>query len=396
MKASNHVETHRALKGAIAILLLIGLLSSLYLTNLYLNVHNTYGKPVDSFCALNDEVNCVTVANSRWSTLAGIPIALYGIEFFTVLLIIVWISVFRPIRWESHVFLALALAIPFCLLLAYISSFIIHSICILCCTVYAACFLGALLISITFRRDLSGLARHGPREILSTMKRSNTVLVLVTVTALAAMSQFVWVPDLFCSAPCEGEDFFSEKSAYLGMPEVGLVLGPADAPLKIEEFTDMQCPFCGKAHQVIIELIRRHPGKIRHEHHDFPLDHNCNPNIHRPFHPNACTAARFGRCAARQNKFRVLSEFMFQNRNRLTEEDILTYANGVKELDIERLKACVLEPGTLKDIQEDIAEGQKRNMRGTPTFFVNGQAIVGYKPIEFWEEVLREANEKAK
>ncbi len=68
-------EKRYALLTSIVVLLTIGLAASVYLVNLYVEVHNESGQPVESFCAVSDGLNCVTVANSEYSTIAGVPVA---------------------------------------------------------------------------------------------------------------------------------------------------------------------------------------------------------------------------------------------------------------------------------------------------------------------------------
>jgi len=386
----------KKLTAVILILLAIGLLSSLYLTHLYLEVHNITGQPVSSFCAVSEGFNCVTVANSDYALFFGVPVALIGVEYFLFLIVLTIAGGLLKKPVSSYLLWATLLAWPGCFALAMISTYIIQSVCLLCCTVYAVCIILPVILLIKNNANKKFLLMAAPLEIFSLLFAGKKYLLSAIVIGVVALSQFFWVPPLFCSDPCKAETFQSKDGGYLGLPVDGIALGNKNAHFKIEEFTDIQCPFCGKAHQVIMELISNHPELVYHEHHDYPLDHHCNVNINRPFHQNACRAAMFGKCAAKQNLFRPLVETMFSHRRNLSDEELFSYAESIEGLDIEQLKSCLEDPQTLEAIQKDIALGAKRGMRGTPTFFVNGKKIVGFKQLDFWEKQLEKTMQEKK
>jgi protein-disulfide isomerase len=206
-----------------------------------------------------------------------------------------------------------------------------------------------------------------------------------------ALTQFFWVPGLLNIN--SGSDM--AKGSWKGLEVNGLALGDPESPVKIEEFTDFQCPFCAKAHFVIMQLIEKYPGQIYHVHRDMPLDQACNPYLNRPFHPDACNAAMVSRCASMQGKFREMEELLFSNRHDLKKDDLVKYVQEIG-LDSDQYNACLQNPETMEAIVKDIQEAKKRGVTGTPAFFVNGEAIKGFKPIEFWEQKVTEILKKEK
>lgn len=371
------------LKIIIAILMLIGFASGAYLTDLFVEVHNATG-PVESFCAVSEGVNCITVSASQYSRLLGIPISVYGAEYFLLTLIILGISLFRRIKWESYIFWMMLLALPGCLALGLISAFLIESLCLLCLTVYAMCLGGVLVLGIANRRSFKALLVDGPWEFYDAIITHIPTRAIAVVAVVFLISEFVWVPPIFhCGCDDPGAILHGD---YHGIPVSGLAMGNPNAPLKIQEFTDMQCPYCGKGHASLMALIQKYPDKVYAVHRDFPLDDACNPTIKSAFHPNACDAAVWGRCAARQNRFPDLVDVMFSNRQNLNPVQIEGYAKNIKGLDMKKLLDCVADPDVLKEVQADIADGVKRGVKGTPIFFVNGELVMGYKPLEFWEK----------
>lgn len=362
-------------------LLLVGLGSSLYLGHLYLRVHRPGGGPVDSFCNINQAFNCVTVATSDYSTVLGLPIALLGIEFFAGalgLMLLSHVGVWGVRRWDSLLVLLCGPGLLACGVLAWISATYIHSFCIMCCLVYLVVGLTALVLIVAARGRVRELIVEGPREFMQ-WARGGPRLIGLAALLLVVASQFLWVPRLLRAGPQPPEASFN------GLPSSGLSIGPPDAPIKIEEFTDFQCPYCEQAHRVMMQVLARFPGKIHLTHRDYPLDQACNPYIPRPFHPQACLAAFYARCAAQENRYWAYEMLLFGHRIMLSEHHLQELATTVK-LDPRKLEACASSQGIKDAVLRDIEEGRRRGIEGTPAFFINGEMVVGARPLEFWVE----------
>jgi len=162
--------------------------------------------------------------------------------------------------------------------------------------------------------------------------------------------------------------------------------GPASAPVTIVEFSDFQCPYCGREYPVVERLMKEYDGKVRLVFRHFPLD----------FHPFAQKAAEAGACAADQggNKFWKLHDRMFTNQQKLAVEDLKGYAKELG-LDSARFDKC-LDGGEKRALVEaDGKAGQEAGVSGTPAFFVNGVFINGAVPYEqFKDAVDRELKRK--
>jgi predicted DsbA family dithiol-disulfide isomerase len=267
--------------------------------------------------------------------------------------------------------------------LAWISARIIRSFCLVCTVLYAVSLVLFLMLLVVGRKRVGALLLDGPRELLRLCPRAPWLVGLVLFFG-AAFSQLVFAPGLFrirSEQPASG-------GAWSGLPTAGQTIGPPDAPLKIEEFTDFQCPHCGNAHTVMMEVLRRFPGKIHLVHRDFPLDLACNPMVKHPMHPHACEAARYARCAAQQGKYWPYEELLFENREQLGEGNLKALARRVG-LDLDRLERCVRDPRTEQAVLDDINEGLRRKLGGTPTLFVNGEMMVGMRPLPYWEARIK-------
>ena len=162
--------------------------------------------------------------------------------------------------------------------------------------------------------------------------------------------------------------------------------GSADAKVTFIEYSDFQCPFCGKAHtEVVKELKKRYKGKIRFVLKHYPL----------PFHNFAKAASGAALCANEQNKDKAwkLVDLMFENQSKLDNTGLKELADkaGLKSAD---LLKCVTDNKFASQIDADMAEGTNLGIKSTPTFFINGQMILGAQPLEVFTDLIDEELKK--
>ena len=151
----------------------------------------------------------------------------------------------------------------------------------------------------------------------------------------------------------------------------GPMRGPANAPVTIVEFSDFQCPYCGREAPVIERVMKDYDGKVRLVFRHYPLD----------FHPFAQKAAEAGACAQDQGKFWELHDKMFGNQSKLTVDDLKGYAKTLG-MDASKFDKC-LDSGEKKAlVEEDMKAGTAAGVSGTPAFFINGVFINGAQPYE--------------
>ena len=153
----------------------------------------------------------------------------------------------------------------------------------------------------------------------------------------------------------------------ISAPEIARqkALGAPTAPIKIEDFTDFQCPACRTLYvQTLRPLIDDYvaSGKVYLVHHDFPLD----------MHPYSRQAAFYANAAAAIGQFEPVERALFLHQPEWE-------SNG----NIKRFLAAVLKPGDLKRVEalaqtreiqdvvaQDVRLGQQWNVRQTPTMFI--------------------------
>ena len=161
--------------------------------------------------------------------------------------------------------------------------------------------------------------------------------------------------------------------ASSGHPSVGA----SDAPITMVEFGDFQCPFCRASESAVKEVRQKYGDKVRIVYMDFPLG----------IHPHAMDAANAARCAGEQDKFWQFHDAMFADQSKLAPADLKASAAKLG-LDAKKFNACLDKTKYQSQIQQDMAEGTKLGVSGTPTFFINGREITGAQPAQKFEEVI--------
>jgi len=155
-------------------------------------------------------------------------------------------------------------------------------------------------------------------------------------------------------------------------------LGPDDAKIVIVEFSDFQCPFCRRFHaDTYRALLDAYPGQIRFVYRNLPLT---------SIHPNAMPAAVAALCANDQNAFWDFHEKLFSSET-LDEATYIRYAVDLG-LNVDTYTACLSSGTHEAEIQKDMDFSLGIGVQSTPTFFVNGLAIIGAQPLVNFTQLI--------
>ncbi|GGO82625.1 Na+/H+ antiporter NhaA [Nonomuraea cavernae] len=139
------------------------------------------------------------------------------------------------------------------------------------------------------------------------------------------------------------------------------VRGPAGAKVTIVEYGDFECPYCGRLHPVLRQLLDERRD-VRHVFRHFPL---------RAIHPRAFPAALVAEAAAEQGRFWEMHDVLFANQRALTDADLARYA---ADLGVDPWPDPARQTAR---IAADEQSGHASGVRGTPTLFVNGVRYQG-------------------
>jgi len=167
------------------------------------------------------------------------------------------------------------------------------------------------------------------------------------------------------------------------------VLGSADAPVTVVEFTDYQCTYCLRFIQQTFPKLKEEfidTGKVRWVVRDMPLG----------FHKNARKAAQAAHCAGEQDKFWEMRGVLFANAKKLEEENLPNYAQTLG-LDMTAFDSCLASDRHLAAIDKSSQDAGGVQITGTPTFvvgkasgdWVEGKRVVGARDFKIFEENIR-------
>jgi protein-disulfide isomerase len=140
------------------------------------------------------------------------------------------------------------------------------------------------------------------------------------------------------------------------------IRGDPKAKIALIEFSDYQCPYCGRSvSDVQPQLLREYVGtnKIRHLFLNFPLE---------GLHTSAFKAAEAAECAGDQGKYWEMHDQLFANQKALLPQDLRRYAETLR-LDATRFSGC-LNGANADKVRSHMAVGRQFDISGTPAFLI--------------------------
>lgn len=148
-------------------------------------------------------------------------------------------------------------------------------------------------------------------------------------------------------------------------------IGNPSAKATLVEFADYQCPACAQAHPIVKKITEEYKDKILFVYRNFPLSQ----------HANAITAAEAAKASGAQGKYWEMNDLLYKNQSQWSEsknsiEIFSGYAKNLS-LDMDKFKQDVQSNKFADKIQRDKNDGNTLGVDATPTFFLNGQKLVG-------------------
>lgn len=169
------------------------------------------------------------------------------------------------------------------------------------------------------------------------------------------------------------------------------VLGNPAAPVTMVEYSDFQCPFCGRfARETLPTIVKKYvdTGVLKIEWRDFPY-----------IGPESVRAAVAARAAQEEGKFWQYHDVLYHNQKSInsgafSDQNLRKYAQqvGVSPANVER---AFNSSGYEEVVRTNLNEGIQMGVTGTPTFIINGRVLVGAQPIEAFDTIIGEAAKRA-
>lgn len=199
--------------------------------------------------------------------------------------------------------------------------------------------------------------------------------VILGVIAVALIGGAVWYSSTVSTTYNEG---VTVQAHLKGNP---------DAPVKLVEYSDFQCPACAAFQPVVAEILAEFGDSVSFEYRHFPL---------MQIHPLAEPAARAAEAAGQQDKFFEFHDLLFANQATWSKSSnpgqfFTQYATELG-LDLEQFarqqRASVLQ----KHVRAQFDEARSLGLTGTPSFYLNGHKMTFASYEEFRAQIAAAVN----
>lgn len=159
--------------------------------------------------------------------------------------------------------------------------------------------------------------------------------------------------------------------------------GDKDAPVTIVEWSDYECPFCGRFYTNTLRQIEEQyvkTGKVKFVYRDFPLG----------FHPQAQKAAEAAECAGEQGKYFEMHDLLFEKGVSGGVTSFKQFASDIG-LDTGKFNSCLDSGEMASEIAKDMKDGAAVGIQGTPGFIINGKLVSGAQPFSVFQAEIENA-----
>jgi uncharacterized membrane protein/protein-disulfide isomerase len=385
-------------RNALVLLSALGLAASL--AALYVHYRLVTQPGYTSFCDISETVSCEQVFQSEYGTVAGVPVAAGGAIWSALVLMLSARGMRAPksegaSRAAGYVFLLATVGLAAVFYFAYASFFVLRQACPLCLAMYVS-VIGIFLVSAGaagplralgtgIAKDLSGL-RGSPTAILLAViwLAGSAGLVLAFPREQAAVAAETSSPAPAVPVETLAPEQLAELHAWLDrQPKVPEAMPQGGVKVLLLKFNDYQCPSCRQAHMLYKDIIAKYeaayPGVFKYESRDFPLETECGAG---GVHGAACEAAVAVRLAKEKNLDKQLEDALFERQSAsMTRDDVKAALREVTKISDSEFDSRYTQ--LLEAVKLDVQLGQKVGVSGTPTFFINGIRLGGFRPAAF-------------
>lgn len=234
------------------------------------------------------------------------------------------------------------------------------------------------------KEEIQEVLKKNPDILLDVLKENRKQLFDIVETA-AQEEQARRQKEQEEAAKKEFDDAFKnpKKPEITGKTRIR---GNKDAKYTLVEYSDFQCPYCGRGYQTVETLRKKYGGNLRFIYKNMPL----------PFHPMAMPAAKWFEAVAIQSpeKSWLFHDKLFENQDKLS-EDFLKQTVKSLGLNVDKAEKDAASKTVADKIESDIKEGHEMGFDGTPGFLLNGVPVKGAYPVEYFDNIVARLEGKA-
>jgi uncharacterized membrane protein/protein-disulfide isomerase len=334
-----------------------------------------------SFCDMNAAVSCTQAYLSPYGSFLGVPVALFGVLFFALVLLLVAVGARdgAPARdaIPAYVFALSTAGLAFVLYLAWASFTQLHTVCVLCATTYVSVIAIFIISGGATTVPMTMLPRRLPRDVRALFS-STAAIVRVLLFIFGAGTLIAWFPtEAPKQAPPALRQLSDDEKLKLAQwfdlqPLVQPSIPNEGAKVMVAVFSDYQCPHCRTAHYAYQPIIAKYAGdpRVKFVLHHFPLESECNPNAGN-VHSASCEAAAAVVMARATGKAAQMDAWLFDNQEKLTPSAVRQAGKdigGIADFNGGYAEA-------LKQVRADAVLGGQVGVGSTPTIFLNNRKL---------------------
>ncbi len=382
----------------IGILLFIGLLVTVDLAFIYFQANfNQHALP--SFCSVNEFIDCDGVARTVESQFLGVPLAYWGIFLYVFMGVLLAVDFLKKIPFlkflevfknKYHYIASLGLiSFTISMILLGISLGEIHKLCIMCVVTYVLNLVIGLVAAYGLKQHFIGAIKQSCVDFVDALKPIPYRVAFIVVMLCACVFLGWTFTSAKFSPALKFHRSFGEFVKLNNNPYAvkGNILGSNDKDaIVLEVFSDFKCPICF-TNNIIVHKVVRDFKNVRVEHHNMPLDMECNKYLKSPFHVGSCLSARYSLAARNQDKFWEVESLLFEKPTYDEEATIKTIKEANLGIDIDKLKKDANSKEIKQEIEKDIDIAAQKGMLGTPSMKIGDDfemGVKGYTQLKEW------------
>ena len=340
-------------------------------------------------CNIGENFNCDSVLLSPQAHLFGVSLSNFGLSFNLILSSLILFFLFFALSsyWKNILFYLSGVIALSSVVMAVIS-LINHLFCPICWTLYFLSFLILVSLFFAFKKELSkplDFLLQNVRE-----KKSYALAGVLFFTSLFLHASFMTNFNLKSLQEELSSSFYDwqyEKVKNLNSDFL-LHKGNKTSKIVITEFADFLCPACKRVQPALKQFLTHFNNNIYFQFYAYPLDGTCNSSIQFNRSGLSCRLSQALICANKQNKGWPVHDFIFEKQedflesqgNKKKEQALLKKMLTQTNINTQKFTNCMKDPKVLNQVKQSAKAGNKAQIQGTPTFFINGKKVRYYSP----------------
>ncbi|HMB20296.1 MAG TPA: vitamin K epoxide reductase family protein [Spirochaetota bacterium] len=365
-------------------------------------------------CGNGWQSTCLEVTASKYSNIAGVPLAALGGVFFVWIFLVTLLGMLADREWQQRTARIMMMVTLFALLVDVFLAGVMASmgaVCELCVATYVVNAALLVIFFLWLRAEgtaYTGILKKFLRDVGDILTRrylrfaggmlilfSVSILLLGSVTSLLLVEYYGDEVPPHRVIESYMKQYKETPREKLDLPQSSLVIGNPGAKVEVVVFTDFLCSACYQFFRVERYLLSLFGDQVVFRYYHYPLDKECNPDVKVTMYQGSCRVSATLQAAAAAGKFKDVLLAHYTSHHKMEEMygslagyDEIYRAMGISREMAQKLESDAERGGTKRRIRRDAMTAAGLSINSTPTLFINGSRMVGVPPKEFLKAVV--------